>query len=431
MLDVFGNFMALTANNHWRSPNQVSSRDPRYLQARMNYNSVYGITSAPLPLAAFPPAAFQYETPDSVFGAQHCGFPVSTPLTEICPQSEGLLQDQAGFTTQTQNQYSPLFTAPSTPQEVEHGWQGLQAIMGSASPPPDDLSAMEGEPRLEDRGDDVAYAKLIYQCLMDTPGHQLSLREIYAWIQQRVPRAQDPSSIGWKNSIRHNLSMNQAFTQGEKNSGDKRVSLWRLTEDAVKNGVQSTTRYRRDPKRRAQRSGTPAPQRQRSGAKGGEATRRAASRLKAQSRARRSIGSPHTQPHRRHRQLHDPYPLSSWPSRAAAPPAPSQSQSPTPNNAIAVPAMPYFLSITTPSAPASLTATSPAPDAFIPDSATHMQLNFDAWKAAGHAGVIHHAPIDYPYERLIIPAPDSTMASPYTDTTDESYLNDGSFEFKF
>lgn len=55
------------------------------------------------------------------------------------------------------------------------------------------------------------YANLIYQALMEAPGHKLILRDIYAWIAQNTDKARDPSSKGWENSVRHNLSMNGVF----------------------------------------------------------------------------------------------------------------------------------------------------------------------------------------------------------------------------
>jgi hypothetical protein len=57
----------------------------------------------------------------------------------------------------------------------------------------------------------------------------------------------------------------------------KANSVWILTEDAVRHGVQSTTRYRKHgSNKKTNRTRTPAPLRQRSGAKGGRAARRAA-----------------------------------------------------------------------------------------------------------------------------------------------------------
>lgn len=67
-------------------------------------------------------------------------------------------------------------------------------------------------------------------------------------------------------------------------SGPKKGSLWRLTDDALRMGVISTTRYRKDPKRKSdRRSATPALNRQASGARGGRATRDA-TRLRQQHR---------------------------------------------------------------------------------------------------------------------------------------------------
>lgn len=55
-------------------------------------------------------------------------------------------------------------------------------------------------------------------------------------------------------------------------------SVWILTENAIRNGVQSTTRYRKNVSgKRVNNNRTPAPLRQRSGAKGGRAAKRAAS----------------------------------------------------------------------------------------------------------------------------------------------------------
>jgi hypothetical protein len=53
--------------------------------------------------------------------------------------------------------------------------------------------------------------------------------------------------------------------------------MWRLTEEALREGVKSTTRYRsKQPNKRGNRAQHPQPQRQASGAKGGQAARRSA-----------------------------------------------------------------------------------------------------------------------------------------------------------
>ena len=68
----------------------------------------------------------------------------------------------------------------------------------------------------------------------------------------------------------------------------KSNSVWILTKSALHSGVQSTTRYRKSgSSKKASHQRTPAVQRQKSGAKGGQAARRAA-KMRARQRPGRS-----------------------------------------------------------------------------------------------------------------------------------------------
>lgn len=91
-------------------------------------------------------------------------------------------------------------------------------------------------------------------------------------------------------------------------TGSKHRSFWKLTDDAVLRGIQSTTRYRKgDGKRKSQRSnrhGSPDDKRVKSGAKGGQATRRLATRrAAAAARSNRSNPTCHLPDYR-----DEPYP---------------------------------------------------------------------------------------------------------------------------
>ncbi|KAK3392733.1 hypothetical protein B0H63DRAFT_515951 [Podospora didyma] len=113
------------------------------------------------------------------------------------------------------------------------------------------------------------YAKLIYRAFMSTPRHSMTLQEIYQWFRENTDKGKTEGK-GWQNSIRHNLSMNKAFTKrdrhsmsssgdGAENTGPKEICLstgngvhdskksseWFLQPWAVEDGVQSTTRYRK------------------------------------------------------------------------------------------------------------------------------------------------------------------------------------------
>ncbi|KAJ9645462.1 hypothetical protein H2204_001042 [Knufia peltigerae] len=128
--------------------------------------------------------------------------------------------------------------------------------------------------------DDKPYAMLIYDALKQAPGHRMMLKDIYEWFCNNTTKPQESGSKGWQNSIRHNLSMNKAFENDRDNArggSRKSNSVWVLTEDAIKNGIQSTTRYRKTGGgKRHNGHRAPAIQRQRSGAKGGRAASRAA-----------------------------------------------------------------------------------------------------------------------------------------------------------
>lgn len=67
---------------------------------------------------------------------------------------------------------------------------------------------------------DKPYAQLIYDALMQAPGHRMLLRDIYDWFLHNSRKAHESGTNGWQNSIRHNLSMNQVcgtFLHSEAN----------------------------------------------------------------------------------------------------------------------------------------------------------------------------------------------------------------------
>ncbi|KAL2004263.1 hypothetical protein VTN02DRAFT_4778 [Thermoascus thermophilus] len=143
----------------------------------------------------------------------------------------------------------------------------------------DDVEACCGGDPDDDGSNDPPYSLLIYQALISAPGMKLPLQGIYSWFEKNTTKGKDQNSKGWQNSIRHNLSMNAGFeaVREESPTGKRPVNFWRLTDEAIAKGVQSTTRYRKQGNhRKAVKSENPAPQRQRSGAKGGRAAKVAA-----------------------------------------------------------------------------------------------------------------------------------------------------------
>ncbi|KAL9030036.1 MAG: hypothetical protein Q9196_001793 [Gyalolechia fulgens] len=159
-----------------------------------------------------------------------------------------------------------------------------------ASPPGGERSSYEREEREQqpveesEESDDGSvncepYAQLIFRALKGAPGYRMVLKEIYRWFEKNTDKART-SSKGWQNSIRHNLSMNGAFRKVDQDPSaneTKKGFIWVLEPSALMEGVKSTTRYRKPGSNKKKGKGRhPAPERQRSGAKGGKAARKAA-----------------------------------------------------------------------------------------------------------------------------------------------------------
>ena len=49
----------------------------------------------------------------------------------------------------------------------------------------------------------------------DSPQKAMPVKEIYNWVQEHFPFYQ-AAPLGWKNSVRHNLSLNKCFRKIEK-----------------------------------------------------------------------------------------------------------------------------------------------------------------------------------------------------------------------
>ncbi|KAH0083045.1 hypothetical protein KCU96_g11373, partial [Aureobasidium melanogenum] len=255
-------------------PNYWISDLPHLNEASMPFTSLptqimpENCTSQCISSASLPPAAFS---------------------KEILPIDQFLNNDLATFgctspTSFIDNQVLPLSDVPALEfenmsDEAAHGRR-----QWTDSPMPDEIDSLAGSGETDDslENSDPCYAELLRQALMEKKDdHTMLLKDLYEWVRTHSSKAQDPSNKGWQNSVRHNLSMNAAFERvppPNQEAGTKKTSYWRLTKHAVEHGISSTTRYRKDSKRKTQRNPNPAPIRVQAGAKGGQATRRSVRR---------------------------------------------------------------------------------------------------------------------------------------------------------
>ncbi|XP_043927593.1 forkhead box protein O1 [Protopterus annectens] len=92
----------------------------------------------------------------------------------------------------------------------------------------------------------LSYADLITKAIESSVEKRLTLSQIYDWMVKNVPYFKDKgdsnSSAGWKNSIRHNLSLHSKFIRVQ-NEGTGKSSWWMLNPEGGKSG--------KSPRRRA------------------------------------------------------------------------------------------------------------------------------------------------------------------------------------
>ncbi|KAK4154695.1 hypothetical protein C8A00DRAFT_42572 [Chaetomidium leptoderma] len=153
---------------------------------------------------------------------------------------------------------------PNSPTDDVNSQASTMVVLGS-----DHRYRGKKSPTAPEKGEEP-YAKLIYRAFLSSPERAMTLQEIYQWFRENTEKGKDDTK-GWQNSIRHNLSMNLAFTKRERRSSttkdresgsgistsnptdSKKSTEWYLEPWAI-SGVESTTRYRKG--NQARRSAT-------------------------------------------------------------------------------------------------------------------------------------------------------------------------------
>ncbi|XP_061083439.1 forkhead box protein N2 isoform X1 [Conger conger] len=85
-----------------------------------------------------------------------------------------------------------------------------------------------------------SFSLLIYMAIEQSPGKSLPVKDIYGWILEHFPYFSS-APTGWKNSVRHNLSLNKCFRKVERSLGkaNGKGSLWCVDPEYRPNLIQA------------------------------------------------------------------------------------------------------------------------------------------------------------------------------------------------
>ncbi|CRK87017.1 CLUMA_CG000875, isoform A [Clunio marinus] len=127
------------------------------------------------------------------------------------------------------------FVEPNDDTENNQQTSNQQSTTGIPPTPTSASSVSKKNSSRRNAWGNLSYADLITKAISSASDNRLTLSQIYEWMVQNVPYFKDKgdsnSSAGWKNSIRHNLSLHNRFMRVQ-NEGTGKSSWWMLNPDA-------------------------------------------------------------------------------------------------------------------------------------------------------------------------------------------------------
>ncbi|XP_048192314.1 forkhead box protein O4 [Perognathus longimembris pacificus] len=158
-----------------------------------------------------------------------CTWPLPRPELANEPREPSEVEPGLGETVHTEGHSEPILLPSQLPEPAGGPQPG---ILGSVTGP------RKGGSRRNAWGNQ-SYAELISQAIESAPEKRLTLAQIYEWMVRTVPYFKDKgdsnSSAGWKNSIRHNLSLHSKFIKVH-NEATGKSSWWMLNPEGGKSG---------------------------------------------------------------------------------------------------------------------------------------------------------------------------------------------------
>ncbi|XP_023676935.2 forkhead box protein N2 isoform X1 [Paramormyrops kingsleyae] len=159
-------------------------------------------------------------------------------LTNLNWLHENLLQNFTLGGSEAQPSGSPLFDIEG--DGLPHA---LSSMSSSSSTSPSSSSLLAGRAGEKDSlksKPPLSFSLLIYMAIEQSPSKSLPVKDIYGWILEHFPYFSS-APTGWKNSVRHNLSLNKCFRKVERSLGkaNGKGSLWCVDPEYRPNLIQA------------------------------------------------------------------------------------------------------------------------------------------------------------------------------------------------
>ncbi|XP_047440621.1 forkhead box protein O4 [Mugil cephalus] len=163
-----------------------------------------------------------------------CTWPLPRPdISAVKPEVADGTESAAGTPPADEDKPEPQQITSESDKAAAAAEGGALSSVGGAGATP-----RKGSSRRNAWGNQ-SYADLISQAIENSPEKRLTLAQIYEWMVKTVPYFRDKgdsnSSAGWKNSIRHNLSLHNKFLRVHNESTGK-SSWWMLNPEGGKTG---------------------------------------------------------------------------------------------------------------------------------------------------------------------------------------------------
>ncbi|KFV60729.1 Forkhead box protein M1 [Tyto alba] len=124
---------------------------------------------------------------------------------------------------------SPCSVKQDTEKENQMPLQERIKVNSAAAAIPTTAGSSSWQNSLSERPP-YSYMAMIQFAINSTEKKRMTLKDIYTWIEEHFPYFKHVAKPGWKNSIRHNLSLHDMFVR--ETSANGKISFWTIHPDA-------------------------------------------------------------------------------------------------------------------------------------------------------------------------------------------------------